>query len=233
MAETTSLTTYLNDRKQARLESGLEDSISTRRFNVVMCAVLAWGFVVNAAMVYFMGDTVMQVAAGLKWWMLLLVYLVPTLAGIFIAARSVNPFISFVGYNLLVLPIGLMLALILPSVPVGVVVKAMGVTAMVTLTMLVLAVAAPQFFQGLGRTLLVALVVGLLAEVVATFLLGYRGMLFDWFFVILFSGYIGFDVARSQAFPKTLDNAVDCALDIYLDVINLFIRLLSIMSRND
>ena len=87
--------------------------------------------------------------------------------------------------------------------------------------------------MGLGRTLLVALIVGLLAEVVATFLLGYRGMLFDWLFVILFSGYIGYDVARSQAFPKTLDNAVDSALDIYLDIINLFIRLLSILSRNN
>lgn len=232
MAET-SVTTYLSNRKRVRLESGEADSISARRYNVVMCGVLAWGFLVNAAMVYLLGDTMMSVAAHLTWWMLLLVYLVPTFAGIFIAARSTNPLVSFVGYNLVVLPIGLMLAMILPAVPVGVVTKAMAITAMVTLTMLVLAVTAPQFFLGLGRTLLVALVVGLLAEVVATFLLGYRGMLFDWLFVILFSGYIGYDVAKSQAFPKTLDNAVDSALDIYLDIINLFIRLLSILSRNN
>jgi FtsH-binding integral membrane protein len=232
MAET-SVTTYLSDRKKARLESGEADSITTRGFNVVMCGVLAWGFLVNAAMVYFLGDMMMQAAVHLKWWMLLLAYLVPTFAGVFIAARSTNPFISFVGYNLVVLPIGLMLAMILPAVPVGVVTKAMAITAMVTLTMLVLAMVAPQFFLGLGRTLLVALIVGLLAEVVATFLLGYRGMLFDWLFVILFSGYIGYDVAKSQAFPKTLDNAVDSALDIYLDIINLFIRLVSILSRNN
>ncbi len=232
MAET-SLTTYLSDRKKVRLESGEADSITTRSFNVVMCGVLAWGFLLNAAMVYFLGDMMIQVASHLKWWMLLLAYMVPTLAGVFIAVRSTNAFISFLGYNLVVLPIGLMLALILPSVPVGIVTKAMAITAMVTLTMLVLAVTVPQFFLGLGRTLLVALLVGLVAEVVATFLLGYRGMLFDWLFVILFSGYIGYDVSRSQAFPKTLDNAVDSALDIYLDVVNLFIRLLSILSRNN
>lgn len=231
MAET-SLTTYLSDRKKLRLESGEADSITTRGFNVVMCGVLAWGFLVNAAMVYFLGDMMVQAAPRLKWWMLL-AYLVPTFAGIFIAAKSTNPFISFVGYNLVVLPIGLMLAMILPMFPVQIIFKAMAITAMVTLTMLVLAVTVPQFFMGLGRTLLVALIVGLLAEVVATFLLGYRGMLFDWLFVILFSGYIGYDVARSQAFPKTLDNAVDSALDIYLDIINLFIRLLSILSRNN
>lgn len=232
MAET-SVTTYLGDRKKERLESGLADSITPRIFNVVMCAVLAWGFILNAAMVYFLGDMMLQVAVRLKWWMLLLAYLVPTFAGIFIAARSTNPFISFVGYNLVVLPIGLMLAIVVPSVPVEVVTKAMTITAMVTLTMLVLAIVVPQFFLGLGRTLFVALLVGLVAELVATFLLGYRGMLFDWLFVIVFSGYIGYDVAKSQAFPKTLDNAVDSALDIYLDIINLFIRLLSILSKRN
>ena len=231
MAET-SVATYLNDRKKARLESGMPDSISVRKFNVVMCAVLAWGFLVNAAMVYFLGDSLMLIAAKFSWWMLLLVYLLPTFAGVIIAAKSINPFISFLGYNLVVLPIGLMLTLIIPGFPADVVIKAMGITAMVTLTMLVLSIAAPQFFLGLGRTLFVALIVGLIAEVVATFLLGYRGMLFDWIFVVIFSGYIGYDIAKSQAFPKTLDNAVDSALDIYLDIINLFIRLLSILSRN-
>lgn len=230
MAET-SVSTYLSDRKKMRLESGEVDSISARRFNVVMCAVLAWGFLVNAAMVYFFGESLAQVASKISWWVILLLFFVPTLAGVFIAARSTNPVVSFVGYNLVVLPIGLLLAMILPMFPVAVVIKAMTLTAIVTLTMLVLSVTAPQFFLGLGRTLLVALIVGLLAEVVATFLLGYRGMLFDWLFVIVFSGYIGYDVAKAQAFPKTLDNAVDSALDIYLDIINLFIRLLSILSK--
>ena len=229
----TSITTYLGDRKKIRLESGEADSITSRQFNVVLCAVLAWGFALNAAMVYFLGEPLTQAIAGIKWWVALLIYLVPTFAGIFITARSTNPFISFLGYNLVVLPIGLMLAVLLPQFPVQIIVKALTVTGIVTLTMLVLAVTAPQFFLGLGRTLFVALLVGLVAEVVATFLLGYRGMLFDWLFVLLFSGYIGYDVAKAQAFPKTMDNAVDSALDIYLDIINLFIRLLSIFARRD
>ena len=56
-------------------------------------------------------------------------------------------------------------------------------------------------------------------------------MVTDWIAAGLFSLYIGFDLYRSQQFPKTLDNAVDCALDIYLDIANLFIRLLRVMSR--
>ncbi len=53
----------------------------------------------------------------------------------------------------------------------------------------------------------------------------------DWIAAGLFSLYIGYDIYRSQQFPMTVDNAVDSALDIYLDIANLFIRLLSIMGR--
>lgn len=232
MAETSLVETFSN-RKQLRLESGLEDRMSVRSFNLVLCGALAYGLIVNAVMVYFLFAPLQQLAAGLGWFGWLLIYFVPTLVGIFLSNGSSNPLVSFIGYNLVVLPIGLLLALVVPGLPAGIVVKAMALTAMVTLTMTMVAVVKPEFFLGLGRTLLVALLVGLVAEIVATFLLGYRGMLFDWLFVLLFSGYIGYDVAKSQAYPKTLDNAIDCALDIYLDVINLFLRLLSILSKRN
>jgi len=53
----------------------------------------------------------------------------------------------------------------------------------------------------------------------------------DWIAAGIFSLYIAYDIHRSQKFPKTLDNAVDCALDIYLDIANLFIRILRSMGR--
>lgn len=232
MAET-ALTSYLGSRKQERLASGTPDSLSSRQYNVVLCGVVFYGFLLNALIVYFFAQPLATLLTGIRWWMLLLGYLVPTLAGVFIAASSRNPWISFLGYNLVVLPIGVMLALLLPMFPASTVVKAMGLTAMVSLTMMLFSIARPQIFLGMGRTLFIALLVGLIAEVVATFLLGYRGSLFDWAFVLIFSGYIGYDVARSQVYPKTLDNAVDCALDIYLDLINLFLRILSLLSRSE
>ena len=53
----------------------------------------------------------------------------------------------------------------------------------------------------------------------------------DWIAAGLFSLYIGYDIYRAQQFPKTVDNAVDSALDIYMDIANLFLRLLSIMGK--
>ncbi len=232
MAETTFSDTFSN-RKQLRLESGEADRLSARSYNLVLTGLLAYGLLLNAVIVYYFANPLMNALQGVSPWVLLLGYLVPTLLGIFMAAKSSNPMVSFIGYNLVVLPIGIMLALIIPGVPADIVVKAMALTGMVTVTMTLLSLIAPQVFMGLGRTLLIALVVGIIAELVATFLLGYRGQLFDWFFVLLFSGYIGYDVAKSQAYPKTLDNAVDSALDIYLDVINLFIRLLRILGSRD
>lgn len=232
MAEATFVDTF-NNRKQARLQSGEADRLSARSYNLALTGLLAYGLLLNAVIVYYFAYPLMNALQGVSPWVLLLGYLVPTLAGIVMAAKSQNPMVSFIGYNLVVLPIGIMLALVVPGVPAGIVVKAMALTGMVTLTMALLAIVRPQVFLGLGRTLLIALVVGIVAEVVATFLLGYRGELFDWFFVLLFSGYIGYDVAKSQAYPKTLDNAVDSALDIYLDIINLFIRLLSILGRRE
>lgn len=232
MAETTFSDTFSN-RKQLRLESGEADRLSARSYNLVLTGLLAYGLLLNAVIVYYFANPLMNALQGVSPWVLLLGYLVPTLLGIFMAAKSSNPMVSFIGYNLVVLPIGIMLALIIPGVPADIVVKAMALTGMVTVTMTLLSLIAPQVLMGLGRTLLIALVVGIIAELVATFLLGYRGQLFDWFFVLLFSGYIGYDVAKSQAYPKTLDNAVDSALDIYLDVINLFIRLLRILGSRD
>ena len=84
----------------------------------------------------------------------------------------------------------------------------------------------------MGTALFVALLVSLVAEIIAVFM-GYGGDLFNWIFVVLFSLYIGYDWHRAQMYPKTIDNAIDSALDIYLDVINLFIRLLEIFGKSD
>ena len=222
-----------SNRKQLRLQSGEADRLSDRSFNLVLTGLLAYGLFLNAVIVYYFAPSIIAFAAGMSFWMVLLAYAIPTFVGVMLAAISANPMVSFLGYNLVVLPVGMLLALIIPGFPVDLVVKAMMLTGMVTVTMMLLAVIRPAFFLGLGRTLFITLLVGLLAEVVATWLLGYHGAVFDWIFVILFSGYIGYDVAKSQAYPKTMDNAVDSALDIYLDVINLFIRILSILGRRD
>ena len=73
--------------------------------------------------------------------------------------------------------------------------------------------------------------VGLILCEIVLLILGVDQRVSDWLAAGLFSLYIGYDVYRSQQFVKTVDNAVDSALDIYLDIANLFIRLLEILGR--
>lgn len=42
---------------------------------------------------------------------------------------------------------------------------------------------------------------------------------------------IGYDWGRANRIPKTTDNAIDSAAAIYIDIINLFVRILRIMGR--
>lgn len=232
MEQTNSLSVF-SARKEERLNSGVGDQISVRRYNAVMLLTLLWGFLVNTVMVYYFAIPIMRLLSGVGPLWIFIGYFVLAIAGIAISARSTNPWISFLGYNLLVLPIGVLLCLILPGIPVVIVTKALLLTGIVTATMTLLGLVVPNVFLGMGRTLFIALIVGILAELVATFLFHYTGTAFDWLFVVLFSGYIGYDVAKSQIYPKTVDNAVDCALDIYLDIINIFIRLLALLSRKE
>ena len=53
----------------------------------------------------------------------------------------------------------------------------------------------------------------------------------DWIVAAIFCGYIGVDWGRANRIERTLDNAVDSAASLYLDIINLFLRVLRILSR--
>lgn len=70
---------------------------------------------------------------------------------------------------------------------------------------------------------------GLLVCELVCLLFHIRQTITSWVAAGVFSLYIGYDFQRAQAYPKTADNAVDCALDIYLDIINLFLRILRIL----
>ncbi|HCA63484.1 MAG TPA: hypothetical protein DEP73_05025, partial [Pseudomonas sp.] len=49
--------------------------------------------------------------------------------------------------------------------------------------------------------------------------------------VLIFCGYVGVDWGRANQIPKTLDNAIDSAAALYMDIINLFLRILRILGR--
>ena len=57
-------------------------------------------------------------------------------------------------------------------------------------------------------------------------------MLFEWLGTAIFALYIGYDWARANTCVPTVKNAICLSTSLYLDIINLFLRILEIMGRN-
>lgn len=218
--------------RQARLEADYSDAeiISDKAYNGILIGVVLWGLIVNIVLCAVAGDFVNRINPVA----FLIGYFICAIVGILLSSRSQNPVVSFLGYNLIVVPFGLAIASVVQSyggLDSIVVRDAFIYTALITAGMLCAVVAFPELFKKLGGALAGCLIGLVLCEIV---LLIFRvpQVMTDWIAAGLFSLYIGFDIYRSQQFEKTVDNAVDCALDIYLDIANLFVRLLRIMARS-
>ena len=139
--------------------------------------------------------------------------------------------ISFLGYILIVVPLGLVLVLVLPGYSSEVVSRAIFATGSVTGIMMMVGGTYPKAFLSMGRTLAVAFICTFVVEMGFVIFTGSSPAIFDWAMVAIFSLYIGYDWARAQSLPKTMDNAVDSAASLYVDIIILFLRLLRLFGR--
>lgn len=205
--------------------------ISNRAYNLVMGGVLFYGILINIILCVTVGN-VFEYVNPIAW---IIGYVVLCIIGIVMSSKSSNPIISFIGYNFVVVPMGLVISTAVEAyggIDSRVVVLAFVYTAIITGCMIVLSVVKPEFFATLGRFLFVALIGLVVCELV---LLIFRvdQVVTAWISAGIFSLYIGYDIYRSQQFPKTVDNAVDCALDIYIDIANLFMDILRILGRSD
>lgn len=220
--------------RQARLEAFVDPDklISSRAYNAVLIGVLVWGFLVNVVLCTFAGNVINSVNPIA----FIVVYLVCVFGGIMLTNRSHTPALSFLGYNMVVVPFGLVLSMVVQEyggMDSAVVRDAFAYTLIITIAMLGIEMMFPAFFEKLGMALL-GLLIGLIVCELVLALMRVQQNATDWIAAGIFSLYIAYDVHRSQQFPKTVDNAIDSALDIYLDIANLFIRLLQIFgSRKD
>lgn len=150
-------------------------------------------------------------------------------------AKSDNPVASLIGYALIAGPFGALLGSTAAAYTTASLVKVIAITGGVTVITGTIGAVIPESLEHWGGWLfsgLLVLLLGSLFVPIAGFLgLPVRGALtaLDWVGVVLFSAYIVYDLNRAMRVERTLDNAIDCAIHVYLDVVNLFIRLLDLM----
>lgn len=212
-----------------RTQTG-EKEISNHLYNFIIGLTLLWGFGLNWLMVTSIST---ESIADINPWIFYIGYFVSCFAGIFMFSSSDNPVISFLGYNLVVIPFGFILNLIVSQYSPDLVRSAIELTAVVTFIMMVLGTLFPSFFAKIAPALFIALVVAIVVELIMIFVFGNKLAIMDFIVAAIFCGYIGYDWGRANMIPKTVDNAIDSAASLYMDIINLFVRLLSIMGNSD
>jgi len=169
----------------------------------------------------------------------LIIGLVIPIIGIFIALGSDSPPVSFFGYNMVVLGLGLIMGPAVHAYNGWVVLQAVLVTGGITVAMSAIGIMYPKSLAHWGGWLFAALLGLILVQVSSLLLIGFGvdpGLLqhpvINYLAAMLFSAYIIYDWNRALRLPHTLDNVIDCSLAIYLDIVNLFLHILKIMGNS-
>ncbi len=204
--------------------------ISERAFNLIIGGMLLWGFALNFITVSLFAEQVVRLVTGMNPLIFLLAYLALVIAGNVMVTKG-GPALSFVGYTLIAAPIGMVLCISLSGVPVSVIKTAVLITAIVTLSFMIAGTLFTGFFLKLGRVLFFSLLFTVVGSLICLLLFrgnGYR--VYEWLGAGVFSLYIGYDWARANTCARTVDNAIDLSASLYLDIINLFLRIVSILN---
>lgn len=205
------------------------DTLSASVYNFMIGLTLLWGLGLNVVML----DVVpLETLQSIPTWLFLVGYFVVALTGIFLNVSSSNPAVSFLGYNLVVVPLGLVLCLALPGEDQSAIQMAVIQTGMAVILMVLGATLFPKMALSLGPFLFMALLGLIIAQLVSVFVFDTAPTVLNVIGVGIFCGYLAYDWASAQSADKTLDNAIDAACALYLDIINLFLHLLRLNSSD-
>ncbi len=210
--------------------------LSARAFNLLMSGLIFAGFCLMGAATYITGtrEFMMTMATGAGFGVML-GSLVVTIVGMVImtvAASRQSAGMSLVGYVLFAGAFGFTASLALVTYDLPTINTAFAATAAITFIFGALGVTFPQFFRrvyGVGFGILLAVV---LVEVVLMFM-GVSQTVTDLIVVVVFAGFIGYDTYTATQVPPTVSNAVLCASNLFVDIINVFLRILDIIGRRD
>lgn len=205
------------------------DVMTRGAFYLVLGCILAWGFIATYIVAGLTSDWQPSLWEIIGWG------LVVPVIGILLSASN-NAFVSFVGFNCVVIPFGAILGPVLANYNLaypGMVSEAASLTAIVTGVMAVTGLMFPNFYRSIGGALFGALSCLVIVSLLSLFIPALQHFtIIHYIAAGIFALYIGFDMWRANTIPATLDNAVDVAISLYLDIINLFLRILKILAEN-
>lgn len=208
-----------------------QDVLSQRAYNLRIGLNLLLGIIITAiAVVGFQNNL------GLTFHthpiIFTILFFVVTIGAELKAIQSTNTGVIYVCYAIICLTIGALLSSTVPYFSSEQILFAAASTFLILVIMIINSTIAPNAFISLGRGLFTALTAFIIAEIAMLFIFGTSFAIMDYIAIFIFSLYIGFDWARGSFCPRNDKFAVLTALCIYMDVVNIFLRLLSRSSNS-
>lgn len=215
--------------------AGSGKPLSLRGYTLALTGLVFVGFLVMGACASLFGDTRVLLLLLDHYLTVTIVSLVASIAGIVMMGRarsSQSVGLSLAGYALFVLSFGFTTSTILLMYSAQTISTAFLATAGLTATFACLGIAFPRAFAKIQGILGMSLLALIVVQVVMG-LMGVSQTGIDLLVIVVFCGFIGYDFYRAMQDEPTLVNAVYNASNLFLDIINVFVRVLSIFGRRD
>ncbi len=215
--------------KESRLVDEGNPVVNRRTYNLIIALTLAWGLVLD----FLMCNTLQEIFLKMNFILMIIIYLAVSFAAVYFIYGSDRPVVSFSAFTVLSLAMGMLLTVIVSGYTGESIGRAFIETIAACLVIGVLSAAFPNVFMKMGRGLFAALVIMILVEIACILVMGYSPQITSIVMIVIFSGYFGYDLVKAQSYVPTVDHAIDSAADIYVDVVNLFIRILRIAGERN
>jgi FtsH-binding integral membrane protein len=196
-------------------------NLSEKTFYTSIAGFVGYGLLLTAMLATYVAPPIPSLG------FMIICGLVLPLIGIFVAQND-NPVVAFIGYNLVVAPMGLVLGPVANVYAPDVVANAAIITGMITGLMVIAGFTYPNLFKSLGGVLFYSLLGLLIVRILAIFIPSLNFGFIDYIAAAIFSLYIGYDMYRASTIGRTWSNSIGVAVSLYLDIINLFLSILSI-----
>ncbi len=204
-------------------------ALSDRHYYALITGFIAWGFIVNLVMHQVASKAIFSFVSK-NYLVFLIGTLVLTFAGSIVANKE-NTIVAFIGYHMILIPIGMILSISVSLYDPLIVRYAFTGAIAITIGMTIIGLIMPQAFLSLGKTLLVSLGLTITVELIMM-LCGLSTGIIDFVVIGIMAMYIGYDVSRAQVMDRTVHSALHVAIELYMDIINLALRLMRILGRS-
>lgn len=207
--------------------------LSARTYTFMLTLLVFIGFAVMGVCSSFAASPAFLMGINSHYLVVTIVSFVVSIASVFVMNRgreSQSVGLSLVGYAMMVLSLGFTTSLSLLYYDLGTISTAFLATAAVTVVMGCLGMAFPQFFAKIQGALFFSLL-GIIVIEIPLMLFNISAGWLDYIVVAVFAGFIGRDFYIALNAQPTMANAIFNASQLYLDILNVFMRIVSILGN--